>query len=725
MDKVTVDLSFCYGIKRLNHSFDFATQRAYAIYAPNGVMKSSLALTFEDIVEGRPTTDRIFQGRSSSRSVKNESGQELGAADVLVVHPYSERLGPSERTATLLLHARLRGEWEQLHRDIDLARASLLAAVKRQAKSKRDFGDEISLVFMGEARRTDDALTRIKTELEDQAEMPLANLEYDKIFDEKVMETLRENRNIQEGILEYANRYNELLDASLFFKKGTFDYYNAGQIASSLTRNGFFKASHTVRLNSGGEYVEISTLKDLEGVISREKDNILSDAALKKKFESLSKLLEANAAMRDFRDYIIDNEACLSRLTTIASFKQDVIKSYLKANYDAYLDLMEKLEAARSRKRHLQEEAARQSTQWDEVIEIFNSRFVVPFTLTAKNKIAVMLGTDQMPQLGFTYQDGNEVIEIEEKPLRERLSTGEKKALYVLNVIFEVETRKKARQETLMVIDDLADSFDYQNKYAIIQYLKEISEDGLFKQVIMTHNFDFFRTIQSRFVAGYKQCLMVSKTHSSGITLIEAAGIQNVFVNDWKGKFYADSKKKIACVPFLRNLIEYTIGDHDPNYLKLTSILHWKPDTATITVGDLDAVYLAVCHTAGQSAQPLTLVADLIATQADECLQSAIGTNFENKIVLATAIRLQAEQFITRKLNDPTFIAGLKKNQSWPMVQKFKAQFPTDRTSANILDRVLLMTPENLHLNSFMYEPIVDMSDDALKRLYRDVKGLQ
>ena len=34
------------------------------------------------------------------------------------------------------------------------------------------------------------------------------------------------------------------------------------------------------------------------------------------------------------------------------------------------------------------------------------------------------------------------------------------------------------------------------------------------------------------------------------------------------------------------------------------------------------------------------------------------------------------------------------------------------------------MTPENIHLNSFMYEPIVDMSNDHLKRLYERVVGL-
>jgi len=34
------------------------------------------------------------------------------------------------------------------------------------------------------------------------------------------------------------------------------------------------------------------------------------------------------------------------------------------------------------------------------------------------------------------------------------------------------------------------------------------------------------------------------------------------------------------------------------------------------------------------------------------------------------------------------------------------------------------MTPENIHLNSFMYEPIIDMTDEHLKKLYEDVSKL-
>jgi hypothetical protein len=34
------------------------------------------------------------------------------------------------------------------------------------------------------------------------------------------------------------------------------------------------------------------------------------------------------------------------------------------------------------------------------------------------------------------------------------------------------------------------------------------------------------------------------------------------------------------------------------------------------------------------------------------------------------------------------------------------------------------MTPENIHLNTFMYEPILDMSDEHLRKLYKSVVAL-
>lgn len=40
------------------------------------------------------------------------------------------------------------------------------------------------------------------------------------------------------------------------------------------------------------------------------------------------------------------------------------------------------------------------------------------------------------------------------------------------------------------------------------------------------------------------------------------------------------------------------------------------------------------------------------------------------------------------------------------------------------LDAVVLMTLGNLHVNSFMYEPIIDMSDAHLPEFYSRVRAL-
>ena len=135
-------------------------------------------------------------------------------------------------------------------------------------------------------------------------------------------------------------------------------------------------------------------------------------------------------------------------------------------------------------------------------------------------------------------------------------------------MIFEIEARKKAKQDTIFVIDDIADSFDYRNKYAIIQYLKEIAQEPNFSQVLLTHNFDFFRTVNSRFVP-YDHCLMAFRNDKGVLTLKQAEGIKNIFVNDWKGSFFKDPRKRFASIPFIRNLIEYTKGEDDPAYVKL------------------------------------------------------------------------------------------------------------------------------------------------------------
>jgi len=684
-------------------------------------MKSSLAHTFKDLAEGVASKDVIFPAGVTVRTITDEKNAAIAKEEVLVVAPYDEVLGHTEKTSTLLVDAKLRQEYEALHRDIDKAKDTFLKGLKDQSKSKKDLEKEISSAFTKSDTEFYRALIRIKDEVEGQQPGPYADVLYDVMFDEKVLAILN-TKDAKTAIKDYVEKYNELIAKSTYFKKDTFDYYNAAQIAKNLADNGFFNAKHTVRLNAT-QTLEITSQKQLDELIAKEKEAISKDADLRKKYSDLEKLLVKNAQARDFYTYLTNNEQLLPGLANLDALKEEILKAYMAAKKDLYNDLLQKYQAAEKRKREIEEEAGKQRTEWERVIDIFNERFFVPFKLVAKNRIAVILGGEPILSLGFTFVDGIESTSVDKSTLMQALSTGEKKALYILNIIFEIEARTKAAQQTLLIVDDIADSFDYKNKYAIIQYLLDTAERPNFRQIILTHNFDFFRTVNSRFVK-YSGCLMAEKT-GTGVTLRPATGIKNVFVNDWKPNFYTDAKKKIACVPFIRNLVEYTRGETDSDFIKLTSLLHWKADSATITVGALDVIYNKTFGTMNHSADQLKLVTDLISEQATVCVGAGDGINFENKIVLSIAIRLCAEKFMVAKIANAAFVNAIPANQSQALLAEFIRRFATEVVNIQVLHRVVLMTPENIHLNSFMYEPILDMSDEHLRRLYTDVLALK
>ncbi|WP_312479232.1 AAA family ATPase [Stutzerimonas nitrititolerans] len=717
MKTVSIDLENCYGIKKLQAEFDFSKAKACAVYAPNGSMKSSLAQTFQDVADGVASKDRIFPARACRREIKDEAGADLPKEGVLVVRPYDEVLGHSPKTSTLLVNPALRQEYEALHADIDAAKETLLKALKEQSGSRRDIEKELSSTFTARDDQFYVALNRIKDEIAALPDAPLATVAYDVVFDDKVLALLATDE-AKAAIQDYIKKYNELLAASTYFKKGTFNYYNAATVAKQLADNGFFEAKHSVTLNADAK-LEITSQKELEELIAKEKDAISNDEELKRKFAKLDKLIQRNVTVRDFEAYLLNHEELLVRLGNVPAFKEDVWKSYLKVRLEPFQDLLNKYQAAQTRRKEIEEQAAKERTQWEEVIDMFNDRFFVPFKLEAVNRLSVILGQEPMLSLDFTFEDGTDKAAVDRSSLMQALSTGEKKAFYVLNILFEIEVRKKAQQETLIIVDDIADSFDYKNKYAIIQYLMDIAEDPHFKQIILTHNFDFYRTIQSRFVR-YPDCFMASKT-AAGLVLEQAAGIQNVFVKDWKPNFAAEPKKKIACIPFMRNLIEYTKDAADPDFVKLTSLLHWKADSDQITISDLDVIFNRLFGQNVASAEGAKTVIALIEDEASGCLKAAEGINFENKIVLAMSIRLTAERFMVKRINDPAFVAGIDSNQTPKLLKKFRELFSTELKTLRILQRVALMTPENIHLNSFMYEPILDMSDGHLRKLYGEV----
>jgi hypothetical protein len=105
MKKLKLNLEHCYGIKKLEAEFDFqAYGDVFTIYAPNGVMKTSLANTFRDISKEIDSSDRIWKSNQTLREIHDENGSELAPESVFVIEPYNEGYRRDKRGQTFKLN---------------------------------------------------------------------------------------------------------------------------------------------------------------------------------------------------------------------------------------------------------------------------------------------------------------------------------------------------------------------------------------------------------------------------------------------------------------------------------------------------------------------------------------------------------------------------------------------------------------------------------------------
>jgi energy-coupling factor transporter ATP-binding protein EcfA2 len=518
---------------------------------------------------------------------------------------------------------------------------------------------------------------------------------------------------------DYVQKYNEIISTSAYFRKGGFNPYNATTVSRTLKDNSYFAAKHSLLLSdTANQKVEIKSQTDFDKVISEQRNRILNNSELLQKFKSIDDKIVKNIELRKFHQYLLQNMAILPELADVDAFKKKLWISYIAAKKGLYQEFLSIFKKGKREIEGIIETAKNQETRWREVVDVFKDRFFVPFQVHVTNQSEVILN-NTAPVFSFEFIDGNDCCVMDQERLSAILSSGEQRALYILNIIYEIRAREKEPFQTLLILDDIADSFDYKNKFAIIEYIKDVSESDKFLMIILTHNFDFFRTVQSRLGVGrQRNCLMSIKTDTQ-VRLAQADYLHPF--ETWKKNLSNNQKMLLASIPMVRNLIEYTRGQESPEYEKLTALLHQKADSATITLAELAQIFkstLSLNLNLGSGT-----VLPLIFQEADECLTAPESANLENKVILSIAVRLIAESIMIQRINNPTMTSSIKGEQTGRLFDLFKKSFPGDTKAITILDRVVMMTPEPIHLNSFMFEPLVDISDQHLKELYRTMKN--
>ena len=122
-DKLNINLRYCYGIGKLEAELEFK-HKGYAIYAPNGVMKTSLAKTMMDLSEGNSPKDLHFPNREPTCEI-TLNGEAIKKEEIFVVKSYDDKFSSSQ-VSTLLANAELRAKYEGIHQSIGEATSPMM-----------------------------------------------------------------------------------------------------------------------------------------------------------------------------------------------------------------------------------------------------------------------------------------------------------------------------------------------------------------------------------------------------------------------------------------------------------------------------------------------------------------------------------------------------------------------------------------------------------------------
>ena len=735
----------CYGLKQFNlPNINFSQCNKALIYAPNGVMKSSLSKVFDDISKGAITSDRIFQNVISSYSITHYTSQYVYSSQnatrpvptdrVYVVNTFNNSFEFTKETvSTLLADETTRNAYNVLIsqfsneiKQIEEKLRVLTGLTKPQIKGKliADLG------LSGTADWTDIFEKLNELYVTRQTFEYLNDCTYSELFNDKVM-AVYDKREFLNSIEEYISSLNTLLENNPILN-GRFTDRNAETLGKEMAKHNLFNAQHTICLKDG--ITVIHSLEEWNSVVNEQLDRLYSTPELSTVFKKLKKLLATNGEVSRLRDIIVVHREIIPALRNIPTLKvQTWLDCFSKLDMP-FADYYRNISQYTTQIKALYEQAASQSARWQVVVNEFNRRFRVPFEVQIENKANFLL-KDEAPNLSFKYTRGvvaHQSATLKKDDLMISLSTGEKRALYLLYILFDLERiRQQATAgggQFLIVADDIADSFDYKNKYAIIEYLNDLGNISGIDLLILTHNFDFYRTVKLRLDVARNHCYIAQRDEEGIVSVTEFKYqkdfFKNVVIAGVKdGNITNDNKKKllISSIPFYRNLCEYS--GKDVEYSRLTCFLHLKTtplDTMTVKISDLWNLIKPFLNNTTFSGSDEDYYTSVIRV-ANACVSD--NTNevlLDNKLVIAIAIRLLTEIFMKNILilnGQVCADAGSNQTREW-----FKQVKPfLTPTQVSIIEEVNLITPESIHLNSFMFEPLIDISGWRLKDLYNRV----
>lgn len=692
------------------------------IYAPNGGTKTSLALGFKHISQGIMPNDRIFENKAEYKfelDNKIYSNSNLENIDNIVVYNFEEyykiNLNNNKNKLSLLtISTQINNKYGKIYQSCLNTIDEVSEKISKTIGTKKKVEDNQNIVL--EFFKNNYELYNWKDII-----LYLGDVNWnDKIETEyNILNVINDNtRPIISGkdFVEKVKRLNIVLNSkieSILFK-GDFGSRQASKLIKELSMNGFFEAGHSIKLN-GQEFL-ITSVTQFQNIYDEEIKCIYDSPEVKEEIEDLLSKIDKNKSTREIRKFISE-PTILSQLEDYNIFKDKLLVGALQSLEMEIKEAKKIIVDSQNDIEQLMVEANNEKTKWEEICEIFNNRFEVPFKIGIENRFNSMIG-ENYPSFEFKYIKNNAEKIISEDLLKNTLSRGEVRALTILYFLFDLNISVEKNNETFIILDDVVDSFDYKNKYAMIEYISEISKKGNIICWILTHNFDFFSTCKYR-IPKYEKYFIKQNKNSENFEKFNEniiGGGMKLFSN-WKEIFIQnnDEKKFIALLPVCRNLLEIKYDTNNVDYKKLCNIIHFRKDTKNIKVSDIAPIFFDTFNVSC-TIDKNKKVYDILTNELQKLSSSNLTNrmNLDDKIIFSIGIRLNIE-ITFNKYDSSLMCSDLPLGEEFEKVEKY-----FDSEDKKIISKVIISVPEFIHLNSFMYEPLVDISTTTLKKIYDD-----
>ena len=697
------------------------------IYAPNGTAKSSISDALFNIPNGESVNDVLDDSKVPSYQIDVDGttfdGNNTPNYKIIKYSGIDEfELGDLEDYKPLvispLLQSKVKTSLSIIKNAVNNIENILLKSFPKKGKGRGEIfskGLKEAISLVAKTTQESELIINFAKNLNTSAK-PISETISEEDFlvlvNKKSFEVIN-NPSVQANLNEYATVVNKRIVSEVLDDEFKID--NLANFYNHTIEDNYFDSNKKRLLSISGVVYDKESFKEL---VDKETIKVFDTDEIKQKVSECKSVLSKTASSTKLTNRIISSPVLLSRAANYDSFVNELFVTMIGPSSLKLIEIERSTILAEQAKLSLLKSSFSDNDNClHKIWELYKTRFNFnKFDLTIKNRFDAAIGYD-VP-LFVKCVKGTD-IEIN-NPRDFRFSTGEIRSYNLINLIIEIEKERMKGEPFTIVLDDAVDSFDYKNKYGIIDYLVDANKDPNIQLIVFTHNFDFYRSSILAFGKGTTNQYFMYKDDNNDITFHDSKNkhyyLEVCKFNDWKNT--PTISQYFALIPFFRSTLQLESNSHNSDVQTIDEYLHY--DDSLSSARDftrLDTILKSKGCNLPSGVSVYDKFLEKLNAEVASIISAGINeTNLEEKITLGLYIRLFGERFLCKKIVcalgtiPPTGIYSRTKD----LLNYAISSNLLNESEIFLLTEANIISPSFLHANSFMYEPLIDVGSKPL-----------